>query len=46
MQTHFAPAERTSPQELHLEINAVTNSPVLTTLLQAVGGSVTGGSFL
>ncbi|MFT5730593.1 MAG: hypothetical protein ACI8PB_004778 [Desulforhopalus sp.] len=38
MQTHFAPAERTSPQELHLEINAVTNSPVLTTLLQAVGG--------
>ena len=38
MPTHFAPAERTSPQELHLEINAVSNSPVLTTMLQAVGG--------
>lgn len=38
MQTHFAPAERTSPEELHLEINAVTNSPVLTTMLEAVGG--------
>lgn len=38
MPTHFAPAERTSPQELHLGINAVNNSPVLTTMLQAVGG--------
>lgn len=38
MQTHFAPAERTSPEELHLEINAVTNSPILTTMLETVGG--------
>lgn len=38
MQTHFAPAERTSPQELYLEINAVSNSPVLTKMLQSVSG--------
>lgn len=38
MQTHFAPAERTSPQELDLEINAVSNNPILTTMLQSVGG--------
>ena len=38
MQTYFAPAERTSPEELHLEVNAVSNSPVLTKILHSVGG--------
>jgi K+-sensing histidine kinase KdpD len=38
MQTYFAPTERTSPEELHLTIDAVSNSPVFTKILQSVGG--------
>lgn len=38
MQTHFAKADRTNPDELIQEIELVGNSPVITKMLQSVGG--------
>ncbi|MFT5697583.1 MAG: signal transduction histidine kinase [Desulforhopalus sp.] len=38
MQTHFATAERTSQIELNLEIDTVSNNPVISKMLQSVGG--------
>ncbi len=38
MHTHFAPANRATPEELIQEIELVGSSPVITKMLQSVGG--------
>lgn len=38
METHFAPAERTSEEQLRVEIHSVSDNPVIDGLLGAVGG--------
>ena len=38
METYFASAERTDPETLAAEIECVSNSPVLSGLLNSIGG--------
>ena len=38
MNTHFAPAERTSRTKLRMEIDLASSSPIMTGLLDSVGG--------
>lgn len=38
MQTHFASPERTPDKELHIEIDVVSKNPIISQMLQSVGG--------
>ncbi|PHR27668.1 MAG: histidine kinase [Desulfotalea sp.] len=38
MQTHFAPPYRTSPNEINRKVDLVSNNPVISKMLESVGG--------